>query len=162
MTDKKNTLIPLSNGGHAIVDPCDHEFLSQWIWRKSDSGYAVRTVHIGGEPYKRSMHRIVADAPDGILIDHINRNRLDNRRSNLRFADHLTNAMNRSLSKYRKFRGVYPSGPNFSARIKHGGTLIHIGNFPTEEDAARAFDAECLRLRGSLAMLNFPDEQEAA
>ena len=162
MTDHKNTQIHLTNGGYAIVDPCDHEFLSQWQWRKSSAGYAIRTVYIDGKGYKRSMHRIVADAPDGVLVDHINRDRLDNRRGNLRYADSQLNAINRSKVGNRKYRGVYPSGPNYSARIRHNGDLIHIGNFPTDEDAARAYDTECLRLRGASAILNFPDEQTAA
>jgi len=142
--------IPLSNGGCAIVDACDYEFLNQWIWRKSSEGYAIRTIKIDGKQHVRRMHRIVADAPDTVPVDHKNRNRLDNRRENLRHSNSKQNAINRSPTKGRKYRGVYKRGNRFDARINVNGKLLHLGTFATDTEAAKAFDQAAIKHRGMM------------
>ena len=166
MTDTNSTSpepkeIQLTNGGVCIVDACDYDFLNQWAWRRSDKGYAIRTVTIDGKQYKRSLHRIVADCPDGVLVDHKNRTRLDCRRENLRYANTHQNAANRSPVKNRKYRGVYPRGDKFDARINIKKKLISLGTFDSDADAARAFDKAALDYRGEFAVLNFPLSENA-
>lgn len=87
-----------------------------------------------------SLHRWIMQADDGQLIDHINQNTLDNRRSNLRFTDKSINALN---SKVRKdntsgFTGVYKSKNRWIARITWRGRTHQVGTFNTPEEANKA------------------------
>lgn len=87
-------LIPLGKSGKfAIVDEEDYEWLSQWKWRLGN-GYAVRSIN----RKTTGMHRVINQTPEGLETDHINRNKLDNRKSNLRSATRSANSKNRALS----------------------------------------------------------------
>lgn len=94
---------PRNPNQFAIVDACDYEFLRQWVWRVNSEGYVIRTVNIDGKSYQRRIHRIIADAPDGVMVDHINGNKLDNRRCNLRYANTQQNSLNRRSSDRRRY-----------------------------------------------------------
>lgn len=98
--------------------------------------------------------------PSGILIDHINHNGLDNRRSNLRFATTQQNNWNsnRKKPKGSRFRGVrqHRITKKWRAIICSDNKRIHLGYFDTDVSAARAYDAEAKRLRGDFAVLNLP------
>lgn len=94
--------IALTQGKFAIVDNSDYGMLSQFKWQylPAGNGYAKRAVQIKLEKHKYKvitvlMHRLILNAPEGVEIDHINRNSLDNRRCNLRICDRSTNMLNR-------------------------------------------------------------------
>jgi len=80
--------ICLTHGQRAIVDDEDYEWLNQSLWYLSCAGYAMRsTPRLNGvcqSPTKIRMHRLIVGARSGELVDHLNRNKLDNRRRNLR------------------------------------------------------------------------------
>jgi len=78
--------ILLSRGHVALVDDADFDWLSRSKWHCSNDGYAVSGVVV--------MHRLIMDAPDGMEVDHIDRNKLNNRRSNLRVCTHAENMRN--------------------------------------------------------------------
>jgi hypothetical protein len=83
--------IPLSRGEVAVVDEEDYEKVINFgRWWCSDTGYAI--CHIGTK--KVRMHRLINNTPKGLITDHINGNRLDNRKTNLRTVDHKENAAN--------------------------------------------------------------------
>lgn len=150
-------LIRLSNGEHAIVDEEDYEDLAQLTWHRGDRDYVVHTVGIDGETKVLLMHRVVARAPQGVLIDHWDGNRLDNRKQNLRGATFRQNAQNRAPVNGRRFKGIFEFRGRWKARIKYEGQNIYLGIYPSEEVAAQAYDYAAKRLFGEFARLNFPE-----
>jgi hypothetical protein len=92
--------IPLTKGAVAIVDEEDYDEVSKYKWYLSDTGYALRTVYANGTTKHLRMHRVLIDAPSGKVVDHLNRNPLDNRKSNLRICTPSDNAKNRITKGY--------------------------------------------------------------
>jgi len=123
--------IGLSRGASAVVDADDYEYLAQFNWHLSDQGYALGTIN----KKRVRMHRIVNDTPDGFETDHINRNKLDNRRSNLRTATRSENTLNKAVvSPHKKYLNL-PEYVTFDihrssyvvrkpARISETGSII--------------------------------------
>lgn len=154
--------IELTRGHFAIVDAADYEWLSQFKWytfQTRHDSYAARTVRQDG-PRTILMHRAIMDAPQGMDVDHINGNGLDNRRANLRLATRSDNLRNRAADKDSAvpYKGVGRKRNRFIARIKANGKRISLGSYRTAEEAARAYDAAALKHHGEFAHLNFPSE----
>ena len=86
--------------------------------------------------------------PEGLETDHINRDKLDNRRENLRFVTHRENLLNRSSKSASGVKGVYfCSGRSkpWRAQITRYGKRVNIGYYKSIEEAAAAVKerAEC-------------------
>ncbi len=80
---------------------------------------------------------------DRRIGDHINGNRLDNRRSNLRIVDASGSSQNVSGRGRSRFRGVYPqSSGRWQAKVKFRGRTHYLGTFETEEEAAAVAEAK--------------------
>ncbi len=139
-------LIGLNKGLSAIVDDEDFGFLSQWKWHVSSGGYAVRTLNNKGKFDKVFMHRILNRTQEGFDTDHVNREKLDNRKVNLRATTHSQNMLNMSLKINNKsgFRGVCWDKETQSWRAQLGfqNRRIRIGRFKTAEEASSAFKKE--------------------
>lgn len=157
--------IPLSQGAVALVDDCDYELLSTRTWfltkGKSRWNYAGTNVPSKDRPHGSTllMHRHLVNAAPGQFVDHINGDTLDNRRMNLRLCTNAENIRNmRIRGGSSRFKGVYldKSSNDWRAQIMHNYKKQNLGNFKSEEDAARAYDAAALRLFGEFARLNFP------
>lgn len=107
------------------------------------------------------MHRLVMNATSGQIVDHINRNGLDNRRDNLRFTSHQGNKANgirrKATSKYVGVSRTTKIAKPFKAVVKHDGKPLHLGYFATEIEAAKAYDEFTKKKFGDLAILNFPE-----
>ncbi len=118
--------IQLSQGKIAVVDDEDYEYINQWKWSYLSSGYAVRSLWslLGSKTIL--MHRIIANTPIGMDTDHINGNRLDNRKSNLRVCTHAENTRNIPMHKDNKigYKGVQKHGKSWRARILVNGKQI--------------------------------------
>ena len=93
----------------------------------------------------------------GEIVDHINNNKLDNRKSNLRDATRSDNSQNRGpITATSGFRGVTRAGTNrFQANIYKDRVKYYLGCFKTPEAAAEAYDGEAKELYSQPA-LNFP------
>lgn len=156
--------IKLTQGKVTLVDDEDYDWLNLWRWQVDGKGYACRTEIIS---YDRStkerktrtikMHRLIMDAPSDMQVDHIDRDKLKNIRSNLRLCTNAENGRNQNKQKGNwssKYKGVTKVGEKYRARIRLDGKLIHIGYFSTEEDAGIAYNEHALKLHGEFARLN--------
>lgn len=152
--------ITLTKGKVAIVDAADYEWLSQWNWMYGGRGYAVRSTRESGRKRTLLMHRLILSTAEGMYTDHINGDRLDNRRSNLRACTNAENGMNRGkqCNNTSGFKGVYfKSDGNWQAwqaRINSNGKRIILGYFKTPEEAAIAYNEASLRVHGEFARSN--------
>jgi hypothetical protein len=153
----KIRFIPLTKGKFAIVDVEDYERLSQYKWHAVKTGdrfYAYRSKN------KRSlsMHRVIMNAPKGMVVDHIDGNGLNNRRSNLRVCTVSQNHQNRRWTGgVSRYKGVcfLKKVNKWKAEITFNGRRIHIGCFADEISAAKAYDKKAAELFGEFAYLNF-------
>jgi len=159
--------IPLTQGMFALVDDDDFEALSKWKWHANKSKgnyYACRnSPRVNKKRTSIKMHRQIMNVPnDGLFIDHINGNGLDNRRENLRLCTNAENTRNSRVSSSNTtgYRGVSLHGPTkkFRARIKSDDGTIYLGHFKTAIDAALAYDFAAKRFHGEFARLNFPKQ----
>lgn len=159
--------IPLTRGAFALVDDEDYGWLSQMNWHCTERGYAARRV---ASPTMRArtqkMHRLIMGLDGGnpsLQVDHINGNKLDNRRENLRVCTHAENNQNRGQRGGRsRYKGIvfFHKEQDWGARIRKNGKRIYLGRFKTEEDAARAYDMAARKHHGAFAYVNFPRRGE--
>lgn len=83
----------------AIVDNEDFGWLNQWKWRTHSKGYAIRMAGGRKNAHNIYMHKLINNTPDGFETDHINQNKLDNRKDNLRSVTRTQNKLNTGLWK---------------------------------------------------------------
>lgn len=159
--------LPLSRGKVTLVDAADYEWLSQWKWSYDRNGYAVRIQYwIDTQGLRRlrkfMLHREILAAPRGVQVDHINHDRLDNRRRNLRLATPLQNHVNSRPKRTSgsPYKGVWrrPSDGKWLAYITAHGRKRFLGSYDTPEAAALAYDAAAYEAWGEFAWLNFADQ----
>jgi hypothetical protein len=141
-------LIRFSDGAvvaRTWIDDEDFEFLSQWTWKKDRGGYSVRGRGSGNLRRNVLMHRVIAERAGMNMsktIDHISRNKLDNRRSNLRPATRQQQNCNQGIrtNNTSGATGVdwHKSKQKWRVRIKLDGKSKHLGYFDDLEDAKRA------------------------
>ena len=135
--------LKLTRGKKAIVDDKDFAFLNQWKWTCSAFGYAYRQQKINGKYKFISMHRLILGLEKGELADHINHNRVDNRRVNLRIATDTQNAQNKSKMKNNTsgFIGVYwnKNRQYYQAYIQVNKKHIYLGKFIDPQVAFKSY-----------------------
>lgn len=163
--------IVLTKGKVALVDDEMYPFLSRFNWYANRQGYAERMAMVLGTYKKILMHRVVAcavwgDFPTDHFVDHHDRNKLNNQSTNIRFASRGQNACNRhGWGRTNPYKGVYEGRKaktkTWRALIQKDKVRVHLGYFPTPEDAARAYDRAAIDLHGPYAVLNFPEEQRS-
>lgn len=157
-------LIPLSKGMYAIVDEQDYERLARYKWvarwsKYTQSFYAMRKgPTVDGAQTSIMMHREVLGLTrgDGRECDHIEMKQTwDNRRKNLRVADHFGNMQNRTKPRNNTtgFKGVtyVPARNRYRVIIGHNNRRIHVGYFREAETGHRAYCLKAQQLHGQFA-----------
>lgn len=153
--------ISLTNGGGkvALVDDEDHQFLSERKWRFK-RGYASRNQYMeGGRQSEIFMHRLVLGLPKGfpLDVDHIDGNRLNNQKSNLRICTRAQNAQNRKIHKNKLsgYKGVCwdKKKGNWVAQLVFQRKRVYYGRFDSPEDAYKAYCDAAIKWHGEFAKL---------
>ncbi|MDH4991305.1 HNH endonuclease [Aquamicrobium lusatiense] len=160
---RESTIAFKISGGFAIIDAEDLpkvEGRNWWMKPSRNTSYAVAYGDgERGRPYLR-MHRVIIGAKPGEIVDHIDRDGLNNRKSNLRIVSHSHNAANVATRSKYGYRGIgfNPKGKvrPWQAMAKLDGKIHRFGWFDSKEAAALAHDIGIFGLRRDPALLNFP------
>lgn len=149
--------IPLTKGEYALVDDADYAELSAWSWCLTNGYPSRRKTFAKREAKIAYLHRELMNPGDGLVVDHINGDKLDNRRENLRICTQAENMLNWDNNRGgSRFRGVSwdKTRNKWKAQIQHKGRNWFIGRYKTEEEAARAYNAEAAKVFGEFVRLN--------
>ena len=125
-----------------LIDVDDYE---KFVKGESFNSYKGYVRNASG----KRIHRLIMNAPDGMDVDHINGDPLDNRKSNLRICSRSQNQMNKGKPKNNTtgFKGVHfykPSG-KFISNIRVDGKNVYLGSFEKSEDAYKAYCEACVK-----------------
>jgi hypothetical protein len=154
--DEHVRYIPLTKGKYATVDAADYEWLSGFRWHATECrGRFYAATVINGKSI--SMHRLIMNPPAGMLVDHIDGQSLNNRRTNLRLCNRQQNRHNTRPGKNSRFIGVFRRRDKWFAKVTRDRKCHFLGPFETEIEAAKARDEKAKELFGEFAWLNFPD-----
>lgn len=141
-------------GKFALVDDDDYEKLNQYKWHVYKIGYIYARV---SKKYTY-MHRLIMNAPKGIEVDHINHDKFDNQKSNLRLCTRQQNIHNKKPNKNKtsKYKGVrwHKGNKSWQSKISYDGKRYYLGYFNTEAEAAHAYNIKATELFGEFAFLN--------
>mgnify|MGYP001593425534 CR=1 FL=1 len=155
--------IPLTQGKFALVDDEDFQNFSKYKWH-CNNGYAKRMFSIGQFNGKSKLkaiylHREIIGNNTKFGTDHIDGNRLNNQKNNLRICSQKKNAMNRTkqtASSSSQYKGVYwcKIVEKWRANIGFKRKKIHLGNFDCEMEAAKKYNEYAKKIFGKFAKLN--------
>lgn len=144
------------------VDTEDYDKIKNYKWSVNKDGNTFY-AHAYGRKINNSktliMHRFILDAKKNNMIDHINGNGLDNRKTNLRECTKSQNGYNRTCQKYgisSDYKGVCYSKKDqkYTVRIGIDGKRISLGNYDTDDQAAIAYNVACIKYHAEFARPN--------
>lgn len=158
-------LVPLTQGKFALIDEEDRHHVDNQVWsacRYKNLWYAIARIRTDGKYRHAKLHRDIASPPKGFIVDHINGNGLDNRRSNLRVCTQRENMHNTTrwrVNNTSGFIGVHWSkkAKKWCAQVRMGGRAIWLGEFDDPVEAAKVRDVAVIKMHGPFAPLNFPE-----
>lgn len=146
-------------GKFAIIDNEDFEYLSKFNWHLYNNGYARRRApRDGGNRKSFYMHKVIMKVKNTVLIDHKNRNGLDNRKKNLRVCTFSENSINTKIriDNHSGLRGVSwrEKQKTWMVRIWINGKCKYLGCFKLKNEAAKMYNKVAKREYGEFAYLN--------
>ena len=153
-------------GKDIILDEDDFEYYSKWNWGINSSGYARRTHYDPATKKQRTLllHKDITKTDKNNKIDHINRNKLDNRKQNLRVVSQSVNCHNQVFKKRTINTNIPYAGVDIdhAIKIKKYFTVINVqgvkfnfGGQETAEEAAKIYDCAALYFFGQKTRLNY-------
>lgn len=154
----------LGLGKYVLVDDADFDSLNKWKWSlsgRASSKYARRGMTRRKEHITKTilMHREILKPPKGFFTDHINGNKLDNRRCNLRICTIAENIRNRKINlkvNTSGYKGICWNkiSKKWQAGIKFSNKYIYLGLFNNKEEGALAYNQAAIKYHGKFATLN--------
>lgn len=136
--------IKLTQGHYALVDNEDFEWLNSYKWHYGASGYAIRKQWLKEDKRYITiwMHRLINDTPQGYETDHVDRNKLNNQRDNLRSATRSQNAFNVGLRPNNTSGHIGVSWNKqkhkWDSYIWKDSKKVNLGRYPTLGGAVKA------------------------
>jgi len=155
--------IKLTRGQCALVDDSDYEYLNQFKWcagkaYNRDTYYAIRSKSINGKQTHIRMHRLIMNAPNGMDVDHVDGDGLNNQRSNLRICTRSQNLRNQKsrVNSSSKYLGVcwHKRERKWRAGIRINKNTKYLGEFKTELEAAIIYNIAARKYYGEFARPN--------
>lgn len=137
-----------------LVSKSTYLKILDYKWYLNSNGYPA-TYNFGRA---LSLHKFLyPNLEKGLVVDHINRDKLDNRLENLRIITQKENSYNRNKNSNSKntYKGIKKSGNTFTATVNKDGQKYEINNIPDEKEAAKIYDAMAEELFGQYAGKNF-------
>lgn len=129
-------IVTTNRGFEYIVDYDDFLLVKNFIWSDNDHGYAHRFIGTYPKRKKIYLHRFIMPGVDN--VDHKNRNKLDNRKENLRDGSNSINALNKDIDTsgtYSKVRGIHKMRDKWQIRIFSREKRVYLGTFDTIDEA---------------------------
>lgn len=167
-SDERTYTFSLSYGRYLVaVDMDDLPLVQEANWSVSRGKHThyVRGRLKSNPSQTVSLHRLILNPPDGMVVDHIDGNGLNNTRANLRVCTVRQNNRNSHVLRGKnRYRGVHYIARTQLWQVKirvDGGRHLYIGSFKTEEEAALAYDRAAVIHHGEFASLNFPEIRHA-
>lgn len=138
------------NDIYTLVDDDDYEKFGQYSWNLGTGNYVVRSA----KPRNIFLHREIMNTPKGMFTDHINHNRLDNRKCNLRICTISQNLANSNKGRQgNTYKGVtwHILHQKWEVKFMSQGKYYFIGYFNTQEEAIEAYNKKAKEILGEFA-----------
>ena len=156
-------IVKLNYNLETIIDDDCFELVSKYHWyadfdKKLGKYYAKTTSRVGGKRMNLRMHRLIMNAKKWQVVDHVNRDTLDNRTFNLRLCSVRDNTKNRSLNKNNTswYKGVvwHTQVKKWQSRLSFHGKWISLWLFDDKIEAAKAYNLAAISHYWEFAKLN--------